>query len=222
MRRFDKIKHIEAANKRLEESFLIQKGYINENLLTEADEILDFFNFIENDPRLNTIATVNYTSTLDVYLAKSKTNPMLGKFLKFTKYEFRFGQTYDRAVELKNPEWIIQQRKGEFEKVQGYKVLEFDKSGNLVLPIIPTKVISSVIKVLDENGNIKEEISMAQIKEKYGEFFRPSFFEPKANSGSGIDFRLLKVDNISKIAAGGKVWINPHFKYKEYLTSSSI
>lgn len=187
------------------------------NKIIETNQVDDFFNFIENDPRLNTWANVKYASTLDRYLAKPKSNPMLGKFIKFTTYQFRFGQTYGRAVGLKNPEWIVQQRKGEYEKVQGYNVLEFDKGGNLVLPIIPTKVLSSIVKVIGDDGNIVEEMSNEQIKNKYAEYFKPSFINPKPyEGGSGVPFRLLKLDSIARIAAGGKVWVNPHFKFKQY------
>jgi len=185
-----------------------------EILLNEAEQMDDFFYFIENDPRLNTFSYVYYTSLLDRGLAKKSTNAMVGKFIKNTRYKFSFGQTYGRAVEIKNPEHVMQQRKGDYEKVDGYKVLETDRRGNLVLPIVPLETKSSIL-VLDENGGLKEKLETSQLQEKYSDFFQPSFFT-KRSSSSGVDFRPLKVDSISKISAGGAVWDNPHFIYEQY------
>lgn len=183
-------------------------------VLKEVQQMDDFFYFIENDPRLNTFSYVYYTSLLDRGLAKKSTNPMVGKFIKNTRYKFSFGQTYGRAVEIKNPEHEMQQRKGDYDKVDGYKVLETDRNGNLVLPIVPLQTKSNIL-VLDESGNLKEKIESSQIQEKYGHFFQPSFFN-RSGSSSGVDFRPLKVDSISKISAGGAVWENPNFIYQQY------
>jgi hypothetical protein len=189
---------------------------ITENaVLNEIDQVDDFFKFVEGDPRLNTWAFVYYASNLDAYLAKKSSNPMVGKFLKSTRYKFMFGQTYGRAAELKTPEYVVQQRKGGYEKVQGYNVLEFDKNGNLVLPIVPLES-KYIIIVLDENGGVKEKLSSMSELNRYSEFFIPSFFGEKNAPASGTDFRALKVDSISRISAGGAIWNNPNFKYNKY------
>ena len=213
MRRFDKRTNIKNANILAEQRYVSEKLGINENAMNEGESVEDFFNFIENDPRLNTFSYLDYTSTLDRYLAKPKSNPMFGKFVKVTKYKFLFGQSYARAAEIKNPEYIVQQRKGEYTKVQGYSVLEFDKGGSLVLPIVPKEAKSQVF-VLGDNNEVVDTISTRDLKDKYAEYFTPSFFAEKQQTASGTDFRALKVDSISKISAGGKTWTNPNFKFK--------
>jgi hypothetical protein len=92
-------------------------------------------------------------------------------------------------------------RSGEFEKVEGYDVLE-KKGDNTYLPIMPTGSEASY-SVL-ENGEFKP-IDKEMVKK----YLRPS----GASSGdSGVDFRLLIVDKIAKLTGGGNVWINPNFK----------
>ena len=213
MRRFDKKINIQNANILSEQRYVQEKLGIKENVMSEGESVEDFFNFIENDPRLNTFSYLDYTSTLDRYLSKPKSNPMFGKFVKVTKYKFLFGQSYARAAEIKNPDYIVQQRKGEYTKVQGYSVLEFDKGGNLVLSIVP-KEAKSKIFVLDDNNQVTDTISSSELKQKYAEYFTPSFFSERQPTASGTDFRALKVDSISKISAGGKTWSNPNFKFK--------
>lgn len=184
-------------------------------VISEVEKVDDFFNFVEKDPRLNTWAFVYYTSNLDAYLAKRSSNPMVGKFLKSTRYKIMFGQTYKRATELKNPEYVVQQRKGGYEKIQGYNILEFDKSGNLVLPIIPLE--SRYVIVVMGDGGVQDKFQRTyELQEKYGQFFIPSFFGERGAPASGTEFRALKVDSISRISAGGAVWDNPNFKYKQY------
>lgn len=187
---------------------------LNNISLNEIKEIDDFFNFLENDPRLNTFAYLTYISKLNNGLAKPKNNPMFDRFLKITKYKFQFGDTYRKKVERTDPNYMPQQRKGEYSKVQGYNVLEFDGRGDLVLPILPLQTKSFIV-VLDENGNVVDEIESRDLKEKYGEYFKPSFFVNYSRSDRP-DFRALKVDAIARISAGGAVWENPHFKYMRY------
>ncbi len=190
-------------------------GVTESTVLNEVDQVDDFFKFVESDPRLNTWAFVYYASNLDAYLAKRSSNPMVGKFLKSTKYKFSFGHTYGRAAEIKTPEYVVQQRKGGYEKVQGYNVLEFDKNGNLVLPIVPNQSWYKII-ILDENGAVKERLDSMSELNRYSEFFIPSFFAGRSAPASGVEFRALKVDSISRISAGGAVWNNPNFKYNKY------
>ncbi len=187
---------------------------LNELSLNEVKEIDDFFYFLENDPRLNTFSWLHYTSKLNGGLAKPKNNPMFDRILKFTKYKFNFGHTYRKKAENLDPDYVAKKRKGDYSKVQGYNVLEFDKQGNLALPIMPLET-KSFIAILDENDNPMDEISPRDLKEKYGEYFKPSFFTDYRRSDRP-DFRALKIDSVSRIAAGGAIWENPHFKFMEY------
>ncbi len=191
---------------------VIKEEYEN-NILLEGEDIDDFFNFLEVDPHSNTISYLYYVSTLDGYLSKPKENPMVGKFIKVTRYKFNYGQTYKRAVELKNPEYTLQKRSGEYTKVQGYSVIERDARGEECFPIVPKESKSSIL-VLDENDNVIDIVSTKDLKEKYQQFFRPSFFGDIKQSSSGSDFRALKARSIIKISAGGKTWTNPHFKFE--------
>jgi len=185
--------------------------------LTEA-EYEDFFFFIENDPRLNSFSTLTYLSPMDTYLSKKgfkEGNPMIGKLFKLTKYGFRFGQTYVKAAEQKaeknGTEYIPGQRKGNYEKIEGFNVLERDSKGEEVLPIVPNNSKSKIVRI--ENGEVVEEMTTQEMKEKYKDFFTPSFFNEKTSS-SGVDFRALKVKRILEINAGGNKWRNPHNEFK--------
>lgn len=180
----------------------------------EIDSVNDLFNFIENKPQSKSIASVEYVSTLNSYLSKPKNNPMAGKFIKLTRYEFRWGDTYKRAVERTNPNWELQTRKGNYTKPDvGLGVLEMDARGDEVLPIVPINT-KSIVLVLDDQGGVIEKISTKEIKEKYAQFFQPSFFSNFKASGSGTQFRPLKVFAINKVAAGGNLWVNPPDKFK--------
>lgn len=191
---------------------IVKEELENFNKLNE-DIYEDFFYFLEDDPKLNTFAYVYYVSNLNRYLAKAKSNPMVDRFIKITKYKFRFGDTYKNAVLRKNPDYEFQQRRGEYTKVQGFSVLEFDKNGDEVLPIMPLKS-DSIILVLNEDKNkIIDKIRMNEIQNKYQEFFIGSFFKEKQESTSGVDFRALKVKNIIKINAGGNNWYNKFLDY---------
>lgn len=191
------------------------KLLIEQELKTINEEIYDdFFYFIKNDPRLNTFAYIYYLSSLDRYLSKPKNNPMKGKFFKLTKYKFRFGDTYKRAVERINPEHELKKRSGEYTKIEGYNVLERDVNGDEGIPILPLQSTSKVI-VMDENNKTKETLSINEIKEKYSEYFIGSFLKGGYESSSGVDFRALKIKNTIKINAGGNTWINPYIKLND-------
>lgn len=197
-----------------------KRDLLKEGTLINEVEENDFFNFIERDPRLNTFSYVYYASTLDRFMAKPKNNPFMGRFVKLTRYKFQFGQTYVRATEIKNPEWVVQKRNGEYQKVQGYNVLETDKNGNLGLPIVPLETKSKILFVGD--GGSIHEIDKTQLltwarASGFEEFFIPSFWKEYEPSGSGIDYRALKLDSIYRIAAGGAEWRNPHFKYAKFV-----
>ena len=181
----------------------------------EAEEVNDFFKFLKNNPQTGSIASLWYTSTLDAYLAKKASNPMVGRFLKLTKYNFEWARTYGKEVEKVNPDWQIQQRKGDYTEVEGFSVVKRDKRGDEVIDIIP-RTPKSIVLVLDEAGNVADTLKTGELGGKYAQFFMPSFFAPSAPSGSGVDFRSLKLYATKRLAAGGKEWINPKFKYEKY------
>jgi hypothetical protein len=181
----------------------------------EAEEVNDFFRFLKNNPQVGSAASLWYVSTLDAYLAKKSSNPMVGRFLKLTKYMFEWSRTYGKEVEKVNPDWQIQQRKGDYTEVEGFSVVKRDKNGNEVIDIIPRNP-KSVVLILDEQGNVSDTLKSGELQGKYAQSFMPSFFTPSAPSGSGVDFRSLKLYAIKRLAAGGKEWINPKFKYEKY------
>ncbi len=191
------------------------KKTLRESIKTVLSEdvkeaINDFFNFLETDPRKGSFATVYYTAPYSSPFNKfyvdengeKQLNPYRGKVYKHQYIQFNFGETYKRAVERNNPDWEMQQRKGEFEKLGGYDVIEAGKNG-LYLPVIP-KNNKSAYSVVDENGN-HELVDYETLK--------PYMAVRKAyEPGSGVNFRLLLVDRIYKLrAGGGKEWVNPHF-----------
>jgi hypothetical protein len=186
---------------------IIKEELENTNKLNE-DVYEDFFYFLEDDPKLNTFAYVYYVSNLNRYLAKAKSNPMLDRFIKISKYQFRFGDTYKNAVLRKNPDYEFQQRKGEYTKVQGFSVLEFDRNGDEVLPIMPLKSDSIILVLNEDKTKIIDKIKTRDIQTKYSEYFIGSFFKEKQETASGVEFRALKVKNIIKINAGGNNWFN--------------
>lgn len=182
----------------------------------EAEGVNDFFNFLKNNPKLGSYATVWYGSTLDRYLAKPKQNPMVGKFIKLTKYSFEWEKTYAQEAEKVNPEWQVQQRKGEYTQVEGFSVVKLDRNGDEVFDIVPRNP-KSIVLVLDESGNVADTLKSGELQGKYAQYFMPSFFASSSqSSGSGVPFRALKLYAVKRLAAGGKEWLNPKFKYEKF------
>ena len=186
----------------------------NGSPLNEGTSINDFFDFLAKDPKKGTINTVYYTSPVGMNKfmktpdgKRGEVNPMAGKVFKNSTFNFRWEDTYQRAVERTNPEHEFGKRSGTFEKVEGYEVLETGKNG-IYLPIIPTNIGNSSKGYLykEDNGAAKD-ISIEEIKPYLKP---PSSYSP----ASGTNFRLLMVDRISKINAGGNTWENPHFYLK--------
>ena len=111
-------------------------------LLTE-EKIDDFFNFLAKDPSNKSMASVMYTNPVKVnkFILDDQgmrvPNPMLDKLYKNTRFMFRWQDTYKNAMDRVNPEHEMGQRRGTYDKVEGFEVLEMGKSG-LYLPIIPT------------------------------------------------------------------------------------
>ena len=190
---------------------LNKEGALEESELLKEETIEDFFEFLGKNPGKSSMATVMYTNPVKVNkfiiddLGNKVPNPMFDKLFKNTRFMFRWQDTYNRAVERNNPEHEFGKRSGTFEKVEGVDVLERGKSG-LYLPIIPTGSESAYS--VYENGKF------SPISKEEARKYMPEYKEREG--GSGVDFRPLIVDRISKINAGGNNWINPNFQY-EYL-----
>lgn len=189
------------------------KSFIK-NLLREGIQMLqeetfnDLYAFLDQGQQKMSQGTAYYVSDMNSSMNKFMVddsgnkipNPMYGKLFKNTRFMFRWQDTYGRAVERKNPEHQMGQRSGEFEKVDGYDMLE-KKGDNMYLPIIPTGSEASYTVL--EDGEMKPID-----KEVVYKYLRPS----KPSGGSGVDFRLLIVDKIAMLTGGGNKWINPNFK----------
>lgn len=181
----------------------------------EAEEVNDFFKFLKNNPQVGSVASLWYVSTLNSGLAKPKQNPMVDRFIKLTKYMFEWERTYAKEVEKVNPDWQVQQRKGDYSQVEGFNIVKRDKKGDEVIDIIPRNP-KSIVLILDEAGNVADTLKTGELGTKYAQYFTPSFLAPSTPSGSGVEFRSLKLYATKRIAAGGKEWINPKFKYERF------
>jgi hypothetical protein len=200
------------------------KNFIKQSLregisnLLQEETYRDLYEFLNQNLRKMTIGTVYYVSDMNSSMNKFMVddsgnkipNPMYGKLYKNTRFIFGWKDTYGRAVERTNPEHQMGKRSGEFEKVEGYEMLE-KKGDSTYLPIMPTGSEASY-SVL-ENGEFKPID-----KELVKKYLRPS--KPSIG-GSGVDFRLLIVDKIAKLTGGGNVWINPNFK-GSYMGAGSL
>ena len=192
-----------AEDDKLKQTLAEAKQYLMES------KIDDFFNFLEKDPKKNTIAYVYYTSLVKVNKSfindkgEKEANPMDGKLYKNTMFSFRFGDTYKRAVERDAPEHEMGKRSGTFEKVEGYSVVESGKNG-LYLPILPLG--NKATYSTNDNGTWKV-VDKEEIR-KYLPTSKPSA------PASGVAFRLLKLDNIYMLRGGGNEWVNPNFQLK--------
>lgn len=181
---------------------------INEGILSEA-MYNDLFEFLGQGFGKMTQGTAYYVSSMDTSMNKNIIdpntgekipNPMYGKIFKHTRFMFPWGDTYARARERKGIEGEIGQRSGQYEKIQGFDMLESGKSG-LYLPILPSGS-EYVYAMMD--GNDFVPISKEEVKP----YLRPS----GAPQSEGPKFRLLIVNNIAKLTGGGNVWTNPDFK----------
>jgi hypothetical protein len=183
----------------------ILEEVINEAILKE-ETFNDLYKFLDQGPRRMTQGTVYYVASMDSSMNKNLVtpegkipNPMYGKLFKHTRFMFGWQDTYKRAIDRKNPEWEMGQRRGDFEKVEGYDMLE-KKGDTMYLPIIPT---GSEYKLYVMDGDNVSEISREDAKQ----YLKPTTSGPS----SGVDYRLLMVDKIVKLTGGGNVWVNPNF-----------
>lgn len=191
--------------------FKIQlKKMLRESLdrIINEERYNNLYDFLDQAIGKMTFGTAYYISSMNSSMNKNLVtpdgkipNPMYDKIFKHTRYNFRWQDTYKRATERSNPEYVLGQRRGEYEKVEGYDVLE-KKGDRLYLPIIPT---GSEYKLYVMDGGEMTEIS----KEEAKQYLKPS---GPYGSPSGVDFRLLAVDNIIKLAGGGNQWVNSEFK----------
>jgi hypothetical protein len=175
-----------------------------------SKEIIDFFDLFKDEPSKNTFAYVYYTSPvrLNKFIVDENgekvPNPLYGKLFKNNLFLFNFGETYTEAVRRKSGDesFVPEKRKGEFQKFTGYDLILAGKSG-LYMPI-NAKDAKSSYSVLEDDGwkEIDKETVYKYLPKR----------KPSANKYD-INHKLLILDRIAKIAAGGKVWKNPHFKY---------
>ena len=174
------------------------------------ETINDFFNFLEQDPQKKSFAYVYYTSPVKLnknYVDENGVklpNPMVDKLFKNQQIKFNYGATYKEAVLKQNPEHEFKDRKGNYEKVQGFDVLEMGKSG-LYLPVLPI-ASKSTYSIKNDDGSW-EEVNFEDVKQ---------FFPPQRERGESEtpQVRQLIVDRIARVSAKGNVWTNPHFIYK--------
>lgn len=175
-----------------------------EELLSE-ETFSDIYKFLARVPNKMTFGTVYYVSSMNSSMNKNiitangkEPNPMYDRVTKHTRFSFGWQDTYKRAVERSGVDWELGQRRGEFEKVEGFEVLE-KKGDKFYLPIIPQ---GSNYKLFYNGVDGVREISKEELK---------PYVKDRISSPSGTEFRLLMLDNIYKLTGGGNVWVNPSF-----------
>ena len=195
-------------------------GLINESVeesLLKEEKIDDFFHFLERNPKKGSFAYAYYTRPLAVNKSvtdvdgEKKPNPYYGKLFKHSRYRFSFEQLYADKKKKEDPDYVAGERRGEYQKVEGFSYLETGKSG-LYLPIMPTET-KSTYSVVEPNGE-NRVLSYDDIKL----YLRP---QSPSSDGSGIKILQLIVDKIAKLSTGGNTWVNPNFMY-EYLGPGTI
>lgn len=191
-------------------------------------ELEDFFKVL--DSKKCTFAYLYAANDLDSQLAKEikdeegnrVENPMFGKIFKVTTYKLHLNDSYKDVVKRENPDWEVQSRSGDYEKVKGYEVY-FTKSGNLMLSISNFTSTSKYYKKEDD-GSIKEiKLSEIQPYLKMSSSLKFSKTQDnnnlKTSTGSGVQFRNINVDKIYKLNGGGRSWNNNSFLYSNDLGS---
>lgn len=203
----------------LSENKLIIKSLLKENIgMLNEERYNDLFEFLAQGFGKMTQGSVYYISSMDSSMNKNiidsdtgekRPNPMYGKLYKHTRYMFPWGDTYARAKERKGITTEPGKRSGEFEKLEGFDMLETGKNG-LYLPIIPTGS-EYEFAVLENNKFVPIHWSEAV------KYLRPFTGGLKENA----NFRLLLVNNIVKLTGGGNEWVNPDMKF-DYIGPGSI
>lgn len=170
----------------------------------------DVFEFLGQGFGKMTQGTAYYVSSMNSSMNKNivdpatgekMPNPMYDKLYKHTRFMFPWGDTYKRAKDRKGITTEPGERRGEFERLEGFDMLETGKSG-LYLPILPS---GSEYRYAVLDGNDFVEVSKDEVK--------PYLRQSSAPPSEGPNFRLLIVNNIVKLTGGGNIWVNPEFKF---------
>ena len=188
------------------------KSVLNETYLNE-ESINDFFGFLEQDPKKGSFSHVYYTYPIKVnkFIKDAETgektpNPMFDKLFKTTQIVFNFEDTYKKGIERweekSGEQHVPGERSGDYEKVQGYSVIETGKNG-LYFPVLPKNQKTISYSVLDDSGARNEISKEEAIK----------YIPQRKQYDAPVQYRQLIVDRISKISAGGNTWDNPNFIY---------
>jgi hypothetical protein len=182
---------------------LIYEGILNE------EKHSDLFEFLAQGFGKMTQGTAYYVASMDNSMNKNivtpegkMPNPMYGKLYKHTMFMFPWLDTYRRAHERKGIDTEPGQRRGTYERLEGFDMLETGKSG-LYLPIYPTG--SEYVFAVMDGGKFVEFP-----KEEAKKYLKPS--DGSAFNPDTVPVRQLIIDKIAKITGGGNVWINPNFK----------
>lgn len=193
---------------------------ISEGILKE-EKYNDLFEFLSQEPRKMTQSSIQY-----VYLMGSGSmnknlvtpdgkvpNPMYGKLYKHCFYKFNWEDTFKRAAERMGLNMEPGERRGKYENIEGYKMLETGKSG-LYLPILPTGS-ASVYATLEDNNFIKvpKEEAFKYLKGYTSTGEKPEYRQLIINKDDG--------GGVVRISAGGNEWVNPEFKYN-YVGPTSL
>lgn len=190
----------------------------NEKPLLFEGEFEDFFEFLNQDPKKGTIASVYYTAPMTVnkfYVDErgvKQPNPLFLSLYKHTRFTFRYADTYAAAIERKYGSAVhLNAPTGTYEKLQGYDIVRSGKSG-LYFPIVPLSSKSRLTFVPREGkdwNNAKEVL--------YSDIIQ--YLPQRGNVEEGFTdgppaLRNLLLSRIYRIKAGGHVFTNPQFEFK--------
>jgi hypothetical protein len=197
----------------INESKVMIKNMLIENFVTEARYSNDIRKFLDQDPRLMTVGTAYYISSMNDYMnktvidkfGKKVPNPMYDKIFKHTRFIFGWKDTYERAMKRINPDYVVGPKSGNYKPVQGYDMLESGKNG-LYFPIVPTG--TEYVYVICGASGCK-----VASKNEVKPFFKETNKSYWSAEGKA-PFRQLIVDRAVKITGGGHEWVNDKIKSK--------
>lgn len=189
---------------------------------TLAQRIDDFFDMISQIKK-STFVSVYTVNTMDDKLAAVITdidgnrirNNLYGKLYTATRYTFKFGHTYKELVRRKNPNHDLQRRNDGSSKVSGYTMVEFNRNGELVFPVIGFTKLTKYF-MLQDDGYVKE-LSKAEVSM----YCQPSKLNDR-QPASGVNYRPIKVDKIFLFNGAHKTFPNPNFIYPFIIDRSKI
>ena len=208
------MKNYNASDEMNENKLFIKKrlSALFESVLNE-ERYSDLFEFLDRGARKMTQGSVQY-----VYLMRSSSmnknlvtpegkvpNPMYGKLYKHCFYKFNWKDTFQRAAERMGLNLEPGQRRGTYERLKAYDMLETGKSG-LYLPILPTG--SNSVYATLENDNFIEVPKEEAFK----------YLKGYTSTGEKPEYRQLIINKddgggVIRISAGGNEWINPKFRF---------